>query len=234
MKPKGIIQFPIIAISEMKRIVTLIIIITVVFAPEGFARLTSDGSYYWNLTNITYSVNDKTELVSFNKDNYSNQIKHLDYFHLDLTAYRKISKSFSLGLGIRQTENYKSNRWNPGQTYMLYGVYVLNPGNIKIKFANRLVSKTYKTSDTQYGLDNITNVDFFVRNTNKWPKPYLMDELFSSLSLLQAQTIRLYGGFRLFRTDHFGIDVYYCYWLTNTGNSWKNFHIYGLNTKIRI
>ncbi|HAH24064.1 MAG TPA: hypothetical protein DCL77_09965, partial [Prolixibacteraceae bacterium] len=86
---------------------------------------------------------------------------------------------FSLGLGIRQTENFKSEIWNPGQTYMLYGVYGWSPWNMKIKFANRLMAKTYKFSETLYGLDNVSNIDFFVHSTNQWPKPYLMDELFS-------------------------------------------------------
>lgn len=138
-----------------------------------------------------------------------NQIDHLDYFHFELIAYRKIYKKFSLGLGLRQTESYKSNRWNPGQTYMLYGMYALNPGNIKIRLVNRLAYRTYKTSGTQYGLDNITNVDFFVRSTNEWPKPFLTGELFTNLNYKKVQTIRLYGGFRLFRNEHFGIDIYY-------------------------
>ncbi|MDP2338872.1 MAG: DUF2490 domain-containing protein [Bacteroidota bacterium] len=218
----------------MKKIATLIIIFYTVFAPKGFAQIVSDGSYLWNSTNITYSINDKTELVLSNKDHYSNQIDRLEYFHFDLIAYHKISDKFSLGLGLRQTESYKSDRWNPGQTYMFYGVYLMNPGNVKIKFANRITSKVYKTSDTQYGLDNITNVDFFVRSTNKWPKPYLMDEFFSNLKLLKLQTFRLYGGFRLIKTDHLGIDLFYCFWLANSESSWKNFNVYGLNTKFRI
>lgn len=218
----------------MKKITAFIILFIVIIAPEGFAQFAHDGSYLWNLTNITCSVNDKTELVLSNKDHYSTQIDHLDYFHVDLIAYRQISKKFSLGLGLRQTESYKFNRWNPGKTYLFYGIYYMNPGNINIKFANRLVSKTYKTSDTQYGLDNITNVDFFVRSTNKWPKPYLMDELFSNLNLLKLQNFRLYGGFRLIKTDHLGIDLFYCFWLTNSESSWKNFNVYGLNTKFRI
>jgi len=218
----------------MNKITNLIIIFITIFSSEGFSQVAGDGSYLWNLTSITYSINDKTELVLSNKNHYSNQIDRIDYFHVDLIAYRKLSKMFSLGLGIRQTESYKSGNWNPGQTYMFYGVYAWNSGNIKIKFANRLVSKVCKTSATQYGLDNITNVDFFVRSANRIPKPYLMDEIFSNLNLLKVQTYRFYGGFRLFKTEHFGIDVYYCYWLANTGNVWKNFNVYGLNTKFRI
>lgn len=218
----------------MKKIAAFIVIFTVVIVFEGFAQFAHDGSYLWNLTNITYSVNDKTELVLSNKDHYSTQINHPDYFHFDLIAYRKISKKFSLGLGLRQTESYKSNRWNPGQTYMFYGVYLMNPGNVRINFANRLVSKTYKTSDTQYGLDNITNVDFFVRSTNKWPKPYLMDELFTNFNYQKVQTIRLYGGFRVFKNEHFGIDIYYCYWKARPISEWKDYNVFGLNTKFHI
>ena len=221
-------------LARMNKITFLLIIFLLVIAHEGFAKLTNDGSYIWKLTNINYSISDKTEVVFSNKDHYSNQIDHLDYFHFDLSAYRKISKKFSLGLGVRQTESYKSGSWKVGQTYMLYGVYAWNPWNIKIKSANRLVYKVSKTSDTQYGLDNITNVDFFVRSVNHIPKPYLMDELYSNFNHQEVQTIRLYGGFRLLRTEHFGIDLFYCYWLTNNGNAWKNFNVYGLGSKIRI
>ena len=218
----------------MIKITGLILILFALCSSDGFAQLASDGSYFWNLTNIAYSVNDKTELVLSNKDHYSNQINDLDYFHFDLIAYRKINKKLSLGLGLRQTESYKSNRWNPGQTYMLYGVYAWNPWNIRIKFANRLVSKTYKTSDTQYGLDNITNVDFFVRSTNKWLKPYLMDEVFTNLNYQKVQTIRLYGGFRVFKNEHFGIDIYYCYWKGRSTEEWKDYNVLGLSTNVRI
>ena len=218
----------------MKKFTILLFIFFTILIPEGFAQFAADGSYFWNLTNITYSPNNKTEFVLANKDHYSNQIDHLDYLHVELIGYRKLSKNFSLGLGIRQTENYKSAQWNPGQTYMFYGVYVFNPGNVKIRFANRFITKTYKTSDTQYGLDNSTNVDFFVRSTNKLPKPYLMDELFSILHLGKIQTIRFYGGFHLLKKEHFGIDFYYCYLKNRPTWTWKDYSVWGINTKFRI
>lgn len=218
----------------MKKITSLLILFIAFYSVKGYAQLANDGSYFWNLTSITYSANDKTELILSNKDHYSNEINRFDYFHFDLTAYRKISEKFSLGLGIRQTESYKPDRWNPGQSYLLYGVYEFTPGNIKIKFANRFQAKTYKTSDTQYELDNITNVDFFVRSGNKLPKPYLMDELFFNLKLANVQTLRLYGGFHLFRNEHFGIDIFYCYWKTRPESEWKDYNVFGLSSKIRI
>lgn len=218
----------------MKKITLLIIILLALIIPKGFSQIASDGSYFWNSTSITYSFNDKTELYFGNKDHYSNQINRLDYLHFELIGYRRLSKIFSLGLGLRQTESFKSDKWNPGKTYMLYGVFAWNLWDIKIKFANRLVAKTYKTSDTQYGLDNITNVDFFAKSTSKWPKPYLMDELFTSLNLGKVQTIRLYGGFRLLKTNHFGLDVYYCYWKTRSTAEWKDYNVFGLNTRFRI
>ena len=217
----------------MKKINALFITFLIFFTPEVFAQF-ANGSYFKNTTSITCQLNDKTELVLGNEDHYSNQINRLDYFHFELTGYRKLCNDFSLGLGVRQTESYKIKRWNPGKTYFLYGVYFLNPGNIKIKFANRLALKTYKISDTQFGFDNITNVDFFARSTCKFPKPYLMDEIFSSMNLLNIQTIRLYGGFRLFRKEHLGLDIYYCYWKIRSRSAWENFNVLGLNTKIYI
>jgi hypothetical protein len=218
----------------MKKITVLLIIFFNILISEAFAGTSEDGSYFWNSTSITTLLNEKTELYFGNKDHFSNQTDHLDYFHFELIGYRKISQKFSLGLGLRQTESYKSERWNPGQTYMLYGVYFLNPWDIKIKFANRFALRTYKTSDTQYGFDNITNIDFFTRSASKFPKPYLMDELFSSLNLGKVQTVRLYGGFHILKKEHFGIDLYYCYWKTRSTAEWKNYNVLGLSTKFRI
>jgi hypothetical protein len=218
----------------MKKITLLIIILLALTIPDGFAQIAGDGSYFWNSISITYSFNDKTDLVFANKDHYSNQIDRLDYFHFELIGYRKLTKTFLLGLGVRQTESYKTDGWNPGKTYMLYGVFAWNPWNIKIKFANRLVAKASKTSDNQYGLDNITNVDFFTGSTSKLPRPYLMDELFTSLDIGKVQTIRLYGGFRLLNKKHWGLDIYYCYWKTRSTAEWKDYNVFGLNTKFRI
>ena len=218
----------------MKKITVLFLIFLAVGIPKGFTQFAGDGSYFWNSTSITYSFNDKTDLVFGNKDHYSNQTNRFDYMHFEVIGYRKLSDKFSLGLGLRQTETYKSDRWNPGKTYMFYGVYVFNPLDIKIKFANRLVAKTYKISDTQYGFDNITNFDFFTQSANKLPKPYLMDEIFSNIGLKKVQTIRLYGGFRLFQKKHWGVDIYYCYMKTRSTAEWSDYNVFGLSTKVRI
>jgi len=199
-----------------------------------FAQPGSDGSYFWNSTGITYPFNDKTELYFGNKDHYSNRIDRFDYYHFELIGYHKLTKKFSLGLGLRQTESYKSNGWNPGQTYMFYSVLFFNPLDIKIKFANRLTAKVSKTADTQYGLDNISNIDFFVRSTCKFPKPYLMDEIFSNFNVGKVQTIRIYGGFHVFKREHLGIDLYYCYWQTRSTAEWKYYNVLGISTKVRI
>lgn len=218
----------------MIKLTGLIFILFTFCSSVGFAQFASDGSYIWNSTSITYSVNDKTDLVISNKGHYSNLNDRLDYFHFDLIAYHEITDNLSLGMGFRQTESFKSNSWNPGRTYLLYGVYFWHPDNMIVKFANRLVSKTYKASSTQYGLDNITNIDFFVRTTNKLPKPYLMSELFTNINFQKVQTMRLYGGFHLFRNEHFGVDIYYCYQKTRPGWEWKDYNVFGVNTKVRI
>ena len=220
----------------MKKITLFLSFIFIaLWSNEGFAQLANDGSYLWNSASITYySLNDKTEVYFGNKDHFSNQISRLDYYHFELIGYYRLGKRFSWGLGVRQTENYKSEEWNPGQTYMLYGVYVWQPWNMKIKFANRLMAKTYKSSETQDGLDNVTNADFFVHSTNLWPKPYLMDELFSSLDLVELQTIRIYTGLHLFNQKYWGIDLYYCYWKSRSTADWKDYNVVGLSTKVKI
>jgi len=218
----------------MKKITAVIIILLSVCGNKVFAQFSADGSYIWNTTSITYTLNDKTELSLGNKDHYNNQIDRLDYYHFELTGYRKLTNQFSLGLGLRQTESYKSNGWNPGQTYLLYGVLFFNPLDMKIKFSNRLTAKVSKTAETQYGLDNISNIDFFVRSTCKFPKPYLMDEIFSNINSVQIHTIRIYGGFHVFKREHFGIDLYYCNWQTRSTVDWKGYNVLGISTKVRI
>lgn len=199
-----------------------------------FSQWGSDGSYYWNSTGITYSINNKYELYLGNKDHYSNQIDRLDYFHFELIGYRKITDRFSLGLGARQTENYKSDKWNPGQTYMFYGVLSFNPLDIKVKFANRLTAKVNKTTDTQYGLDNISNIDFFTKARCKFPKPYLGDEIFSNFNTKRVQTVRIYSGFHVIKKEHWGIDLYYCYVQTRSTAEWKYYNVLGIGTKVKI
>jgi hypothetical protein len=218
----------------MAKIKGLLLLLFVFGISDCFAQIGSDGSYLWNSIGITYSLNDKTDISFGNKDHYSNQINRLEYYHFEVIGYRKLTKKFSLGLGIRQTENYKSNGWNPGQTYMFYGVLLFNPLDLKIKFANRLTAKVSKPADTQYGLDNISNVDFFVRSTCKFPKPYLMDEIFSNFNVGKVQTVRIYGGFHVFKREHFGIDLFYCYWITRSTADWKDYNVLGISTKVKI
>ena len=218
----------------MKKIIFLISFFVGFIAFEGFAQFDSDGSYLWNSTSITYSVNGKTELVLANKDHYSNQINHLEYYHFDLIAYREISSGFSLGLGLRRTESYKISSWNPGLTYLFYGVWVFTPGGMKIRFANRIATRTYKGLETQYTLDNITNFDFFTHSTSKIPKPYFVDELFTNLNRGKIQTIRLYGGFHVLKLQHFALDLYYCHQKTRPSWVWKEYDIFGVSTKFRI
>jgi len=218
----------------MKKFTALVLFFLFVNTYTGIAQPAVDGSYLWNSTSIGYAFNDKTELIVGNKVHYNNRINHLDYFQFELIGYRKLSDNFSLGLGLRQTESYKSVRWNPGQTYMLYGVYFLNPKNVKIRVANRLISRTYKFADTQNGIDNNTNVDFFVLSTNKLPKPYVMEEVFFNLNLGKVHTIRLYGGLHILKKQHLGIDAFYCYWKMRPSHEWLNYNVLGLSTKIRI
>jgi hypothetical protein len=218
----------------MAKIKGLLLLLFVFGISDCFAQIGSDGSYLWNSTSITYSFNDKTELVLGNKEHYSNHIDRLEYYHFELIGYRKLTSKFSLGLGVRQTENYKSNGWNPGQTYMCYGILFFNPLDMKIKFSNRLTAKVSKTVENQYGLDNISNIDFFTKTKCKFPKPYLADELFSNLNSGKVQTIRIYGGFHVFKNEHWGIDLFYCYWQTRSTAEWKYYNVLGISTKIRI
>ena len=88
-------------------------------------------------------MNDKTDLVISNKDHYNNQNDQLDYFHFDLITYHKISEKFSLDLGLRQTESFKSKRWNPGRTYMLYGVYLVGELFTNINFQKVQTARLY-------------------------------------------------------------------------------------------
>ncbi|HAQ18569.1 MAG TPA: hypothetical protein DCR40_04955 [Prolixibacteraceae bacterium] len=218
----------------MIKYVFLLILFMSILTSKGFGQLGNDGSFFWNSTGISYLLNDKTEFVLSNKDHFNIQIGRFDYLHFDLAGYRKLSDHFSLGLGLRLNETYKSEIWNPGGAYMFYGVYSGKPGNVKIRFANRVAIRTFKVFETQYTFDNITNVDFFVRSASKLPKPYIMDEIFSNIYSLKVQTIRLYGGFHILNLDNLGIDLYYCYHLTRPTMEWKEYNVFGINTKFRI
>ncbi len=219
-------------ICNQKFTVVFLVLFFLLF--KGFAQWGSDGSYFWSSNGITYPINSKFELCFGNKDHYSNQLKRLDYFHFELIGYQKITSKFSLGLGLRQTESYKSDKWNPGQTYMFYGVLYFTPFDIKIKFANRLTAKVSKITETQYGLDNISNIDFFTKSKSKLPKPYLMDEVFSNINVAKVQTIRIYSGFHVIKKEHWGIDFYYCYWQSCPADEWKYYNVWGIVTKVRI
>lgn len=219
---------------EMNKFTILLTFLIFLFSYAGFAQLGSDGSYLWNSTSITYSINKKTELVFSNKDHFSNQINRLDYYHFEFDAYHELVRNFSLGLGFRQNESLKSGSWSPGNAYFLYGVYYLNPGNAKIKFSNRMALRTFRTAETQYTFDNNTIIDFFSQSKCKIPKPYLQDELFANLVEKKVQTVRLYGGFHLFKKTHWGVDLYYCYVATQPSWVWKEYNVLGLNTKFRI
>jgi hypothetical protein len=218
----------------MIKCLSLLIFFMSVLTLRGFGQLGNDGSFIWNTTGISYSFNDKTEFTISNKDHYSIDSKRLDYFQFDLIGYRKLTNHFSLGLGYRLNETYKSDKWNRGGVYMVYGVYSGNPGNVKIRFANRVAKRTSTISATQYTFDNITNVDFFIRSVSKWPKPYLMDEIFTNLDYRKVQTIRLYGGLHMLKFKNVGVDLYYCYQKTRPNWVWKDYNVFGINTKFRI
>ena len=218
----------------MKKILILILMGLAAAAQPVAAQAGRDGFNLWNSTHVFYPLTDKLQFDFGNKDQYSPWNSRLDYYFLDLTAYQKISSHFSVGLGVRRTHSYQSTGWKPGNTILVYGVWFLNPGSVKIKLANRVTAKVYKNSETIYGLDNITNVDFFTHSTRKFPKPYLMDEIFSDLNAGRIQTVRIYGGFRLLKFRHFGFDIFYCYWKSNSAGNWKEFNVLGMNTKFYI
>ena len=218
----------------MNRSKLILIFFLLVRFTDCFAQFPNDGSYFWHVTNVNYSINDKISLLLNMKEQFSNQINRVDFFHAELTAFRKINATFSVGLGYRQTENYRSAIWCAGHNYLLYGVCQFSPLNMKIRFSNRIVYKSFKQEDSQVGLDNITNIDFFVRSTNCIPKPFVSDEVFSELRSMVLQNVRLYGGLHIWKGEFLGIDLFYCDIFVNSVNIWSNFSVYGLNTKFNI
>lgn len=199
----------------------------------GFAQFSTDGSYIWNVFNVNCHITNKTDLYLNTKEHYKNQADRFDFYHAELTLYRKLGPKFSLGLGYRQTGSYKPEQWTGGHNYLFYGVHYLSPGNIKIKIANRFVYKTFRHSDTQYALDNISNVDFFARSVNKIPKPFLSEELFTEVKTKKIQNVRFYGGLHVLKSKYVGFDLFYCYWLTQS-TDWKKYNVFGLTSKVNI
>jgi hypothetical protein len=218
----------------MKKITVVILLLLSVSGNNLFAQLSADGSYIWNTTSITYTLNDKTELSLGNKDHYSNQINQLDYYYFDLTGYRKLTNHLLLGMGYRRSSTYKSALWSPSNNYLSYLVYLAEPGNMKIRCATRFAYKTFETADSQYSIDNISTFDFFVKSKWHFPKPYLMDEIFTEIKTKRFQNVRIYGGLHLLKMKYFGLDLYYCYWRAHSGSVWNAYNVLGVNTKVRI
>ncbi len=218
----------------MKKIDFILILFFTGMGYNVFGQLGGDGSYFWNSTSISYTANHKTEITLSNKDQYSNQIDHLEYFHFDLAAYYRVFENFALGLGIRQNESYKTDGWSPGNAYFFYGVYYFARKNFKVRFSNRIAMRTYKISDTQYTFDNNTTFDFFTDIKAKLPKPYLQDEIFTNLNVQKVQTVRIYGGLHVLKRSHWAIDIYYCLQETRPSWVWKSYDTYGLSTKFHI
>lgn len=218
----------------MAKINGLFLFLLVFSFSKSFAQLANDGSYFWNTTSVTYQPDEKTEFTLGNKDQYSNQINHLEYYYFDFTGYRKVLTYLQLGGGYRFSSTFKSNTWNPSNNYLLYIVYLAQPGNMKIRCATRLAYKTFRTGNDQYTIDNISNIDFFVKSKCRFPKPYLMDEVFTEIKTKRFQNVRIYGGFHLLKKKYFGLDLYYCYWRSHSGNNWLSYNVMGINTKFRI
>jgi len=218
----------------MKKITAVIALFLSACGNNVFAQLSADGSYIWNTTSITYALNDKTELSLGNKDHYSNQINRLDYYYFDLTGYRKLTNHLLLGLGYRRSSTYKSDQWSPSNNYLSYLVYLAQPGNVKIRCATRFAYKTFETADSQYSIDNISTIDFFVKSNWHFPKPYLMDEIFTEIKTKRFQNVRIYGGLHLLKMKYFGLDLYYCYWRSHSGPVWNAYNVLGVSTKVKI
>lgn len=211
-----------------------LLFLVVVGFSKSFAQSGIDGSYLWNSTSVTYVYDEKNEFTIGNKDHFSNQINKLDYYYFDLTGYHKFTSHFQLGAGFRYSATLKTDVWNPSNNYLGYFVYLAQPGSLKIRFATRFAYKTFKTGNDQYSIDNISNIDFFVKSKSWFPKPYLMDEIFTELKTKRFQNVRIYGGFHLLKQKYFGLDLYYCYWRSHSGPNWYDYNVMGINTKIRI
>lgn len=104
---------------------------------------------------------------------------------------------------------------------------------IQLQILSITHDKIYQ-ADSQYAWDNISNLDFFTKSSGKFPGPYLSQELFSELKSMKIQNYRLFGGLHLLQKEHFGIDIYYCYWKARALPDWKIYNVFGLSTKFRI
>lgn len=218
----------------MNKIILIVLFVIISGIQMVFAQLGNDGSYFWNTIQINRKFNPKYELVFTNRAFYSNISDRLDFYFLDLTGYRTVNKHFSVGLGYRRTESYKTDQWNYGNIYWTYGVIYTRTGGVKLKIANRLGYKSFKDIDSQIALDNISTVDFFTNSTSKFPKPYLIEEVFSELKSLKVQNMKLFAGLHLLKGQHFGFDVFYAFWKSNTTSGWKDYNVYGIATKFNL
>lgn len=218
----------------MNKIILILLFVFVCGTQIVFGQLGNDGSYLWNTVQINHKIGGKYEFVFTNRVFYSNISDRLDYYFLDFTGYRSLTKHFSAGLGYRRTETYKTDKWNYGNIYWMYGVIYAKTGGVKLKIANRLGYKSFKDIDSQIAFDNISTIDFFTNSTSKFPKPYLIEEVFSELKSMKVQNMKLFTGLHLLKGQHFGFDVFYAFWKSNTSSGWKDYNVYGIATKINL
>lgn len=203
-------------------------------AQTVFGQLGDDGTYLWNTIQVNHKWGQKYELVFTNRVFYSDISDRLDYYFLDLTGYRTVTKHVSVGLGYRRTETYKTDRWNYGNIYWMYGVIYAKAAGVKFKIANRLGHKSFKEVDSQIAFDNISTIDFFTNSTSKIPKPYVIEEVFSEVKSMKVQNMKLFTGLHLLKKPNFGFDVFYAFWKSNTSTGWKNYNVYGVATKFNL
>lgn len=218
----------------MNKIILILLFVVVSYTQTVFGQLGNDGTYLWNTIQINHKLGQKYELVFTNRVFYSDISDRLDFYFLDLTGYRALTKHFSAGLGFRRTESYKTDQWNYGNIYWTYGVIYAKTGGVKFKISNRLGYKSFKDLDSQIALDNISTIDFFTNSTSRIPKPYVIEEVFSELKSMKIQNMKLFTGLHLLKNPNFGFDVFYAFWKSNTTTGWKDYNVYGIATKFNL
>lgn len=218
----------------MKKYFAAVFIFFLFLSHEGYSQFGKDGSYLWNTVQVNHKFNPKYEVVFTNRVFYNHISDRMDFYFFDLTGYRMLTRHFSLGLGLRRIESYKSDRWDPVNVLWTYGIIYAQTVGMKFKIANRFGYKTYRDSESQLALDNISTVDFFTNSKNRIPKPYLLTEVFSELKSMKIQNVRIFTGLHLLKFRSVDFDGFCALWKSNTSSGWKSYNVYGLATKIRI
>lgn len=188
--------------------------------------------YLWNTTYLQARLSSQYSFRLSAKVQYltSDDLREMTY--LDAAVSRKMNDWLNLGLAFRTTQHKKLT--SDKMEYRPQLVTTMNWTSSKIKFSttNRPEYLMFSEGDN-YGRV-YHNIFVHFSSFEKWPKPYLGEELFTKLNSDQLHLARIYGGLHVLERQHFRVDVYYVWQQLKVSGQWRGADVAGLNLHFSI